>query len=58
IACQYLMEYLGDLLYNLILIIVLTLALLLVTPTIALKAQAFSVGSKKDSSIFTASLVT
>jgi hypothetical protein len=39
------------------LIIVLILGLLLVTPTIALKAQEFSVEGKKDNSIFTANLV-
>ncbi|KAJ5058021.1 hypothetical protein PSV09DRAFT_2197318, partial [Bipolaris maydis] len=49
---------LGNPLYNLILIIVLTLALLLVIPTVAPKAQVFSASSKKDSFIFVVSLVT
>ncbi|KAL6154894.1 hypothetical protein ACJQWK_11937 [Exserohilum turcicum] len=40
------------------LMIVLTLASSSVTPTVAPKAQAFSAGPKKDSSMFTASLVT
>jgi hypothetical protein len=40
------------------LIIVLTLALLLVTPTIAPAAYEFSLELKKDSSMFAANLVT
>ena len=57
-ARQCLAECLGDPLCDLMLMIVLTLASSSVTPTVAPKAQAFSAGPKKDSSMFTASLVT
>lgn len=57
-ARQCLAECLGDPLCDVMLMMVLTLASSSVTPTVAPKAQAFSAGPKKDSSMFAASLVT
>jgi hypothetical protein len=57
-ARQCLAECLGDPLCDLMLMLVLTLASSSVTPTIAPMAHAFSPGTKKDSSMFAANLVT
>jgi hypothetical protein len=57
-ARQCLTESLGDPLCDLMLMLVLTLALLSVTPTIAPAAYTFSLGTKKNSAMFTANLVT
>ena len=52
------MGYLSDLLCNVILILVLTLTLLSVTPTVVLKIWYFSIGAKKDLVLFVVNLVT
>jgi hypothetical protein len=57
-ARQCLAECLGDPLCDLMLLLVLTLASSSETPTIAPKAREFSVGPKKDNSMFAANLVT
>jgi hypothetical protein len=57
-ARQCLAESLGDPLCDLMLMLVLTLASSSVTPTIAPAAHAFSPGSKKNSAMFAANLVT
>lgn len=57
-ARQCLAGCLGDPLCDVMLMMVLTLASSSVTPAVAPKAQAFSAGPKKDSSMFAASLVT
>jgi hypothetical protein len=57
-AQQCLAEILGDPLCDLMLMMVLTLGSSSMTPTVAPKAQEFSVGQKKDNSMFAANLVT
>lgn len=57
-ARQCLAQCLGDPLCDLMLILVLTLASSSETPTIAPKAYTFSVGPKKNNSMFAANLVT
>jgi hypothetical protein len=56
VACNYLEEYLGDPLYDVLLMLMLTYRLLSVTPFVAARGKGFEVDAHKDPAQFAANL--